>query len=132
MAVTGTGNVDMRTVVKIALGIVLGLTVVIVGCSAILGAGVDKAQKNSDRTAITPADYRAVTSSDSRQQVIDRLGKPQSADEIDQTLPKDLRTAVKKGEEDLACIYYGRKGHLASIFQFCFDGNGKCQSKSRF
>lgn len=122
----------VKTIVKIALGLVLGAVVLIVGCVALVGVGVDSAQKTSDRTAITPKQYRSVNKRDTRKSVVRQFGDPQSADEIDQDLPKSARQFIKKGEEDLACVYYGRKGKLASIYQFCFDGNGKYQSKSGF
>ncbi len=120
----------MKTMMKVALGVILGLVVVIVGCSALIGAGVDEAQTDSDRTAITPSQYRSVDRRDTREEVVEEFGEPQSEDEVDQDLPKELRSAVKKGEEDLACVYYGRRGELASLYQFCFDGNGKYESKS--
>ncbi len=52
----------MKTVLKIALGVVLGLTILIVGCTAIIGAGassvqddLDKAARDTSRTADGPA-----------------------------------------------------------------------------
>lgn len=41
----------MKTVVKIALGVVLGLTVLIVGCAALLGAGASSVQDDLDKAA---------------------------------------------------------------------------------
>lgn len=120
----------MKTIFKIAAGILVAMCVLIGGCVALLGAGVDQAQKDSDKTAITYQQYRSVTPQDSLSDVKHRFGEPQSADEVDQDLDSSAREFIKDGEEDLKCVYYNRKGKLASIFQFCFDGNGKYQSKS--
>jgi hypothetical protein len=120
----------MKTIFKIAAGILVASVVMIGGCVALLGAGVDQAQKESDKTAITLAQYRSVTKADTLEDVKQQFGEPQSADEVDQDLDASTREFIKDGEEDLKCVYYNRKGKLASIFQFCFDGNGKYQSKS--
>jgi hypothetical protein len=120
----------MKTIFKIAAGILLAACVLIGGCVALIGAGVDQAQKDSDETAITLKQYQSVSSKDTLADVKARFGEPQSADEVDQDLDASAREFIKDGEEDLKCVYYNRKGKLASIFQFCFDGNGKYQSKS--
>lgn len=118
----------MKTIFKIALGIVLGCVVLIAGCTALLGAGLDEAQKESDRTAITPAQYQSIKTGQSRESVESKLGEPQSRDEWE--------TEIEGlGEEPIGseCIYYGRKGEFASIYQFCFDlSTGKLESKSSF
>jgi len=112
----------MKTILKITAGILLAACVLIVGCSVLLSAGVNEAvqevQKDSDRTAITFKQYRSVNSRDSRDDVVQSFGAPSSASEV--------------GLKDLSseCVYYNRKGKFASIFQFCFDGNGKYQSKA--
>lgn len=122
----------MKSIVKIALGIVLGGVVLIAGCTALLAAGVDEAQDESDRTAITLAQYRSVDRTISRDELVDRFGDPADESQIDQDLDADTRRYIKDGEEDMDCVYYTRKGKLASLFQFCFDGNGRYQSKSAF
>jgi hypothetical protein len=120
----------MKTIFKIAAGILVAMCVLIGGCVALVGVGVDQAQKDSDKTAITFKQYQSVNSKDSLADVKHQFGEPQSADEVDQDLDASAREFIKDGEEDLKCVYYNRKGHLASIFQFCFDGNGKYQSKT--
>ena len=70
----------MKTVLKIALGIILAFTVLIVGCVAIIGAGVDEAvdevQKESDKTSITQAEYQSVKvgpEGNTRDRIVSRL-----------------------------------------------------------
>ena len=117
----------MKTVVKVALGVVLGLTVLIVGCSALLGAGASSVQKESDKTAITSQEYSATKTGDLRRDVEARLGKPSSRDEF---------SSETKGLDEPVgsrCVYYNREGEFASIFQFCFDlETDKLESKSSF
>ena len=118
----------MKTILKITLGLVLGSILLIGGCVAILGAGVNEAQKESDRTAITPAEYRAVKTGTSRDAVEAKLGEPENRDEFS--------TEIEGlGDEPIGqtCIYYGREGELLSLYQFCFDINsGRLESKSSF
>lgn len=117
----------MKTVLKIALGIILGLTVLIVGCSALFSAGVDEAQKKSDKTAITSQDYSATKTGDLRRDVEARLGKPSSSNESSSEI-EGLDEPVGS-----RCVYYNREGEIASLFQFCFDINtDKLESKSSF
>lgn len=117
----------MKTVLKITLGIVLGFTVLIVGCVALIGAGVDEAQKTSDKTAITLAQYEAAkTGETTRAQLVERFGKPQSSDSVQ----ADGVEGIPESDFQQDCIYYSRKGKLASLFQFCVDGDGVLRSKS--
>jgi len=121
----------MKTVLKIVLGIVLGFTVLIVGCVAIIGAGVDKAQKDSDKAAITRAEYASVKAGpngNSRKRIESRFGEPQSSDDVQAEGVK----GIPESDFSQSCIYYSRKGELASLYQFCFDGNGRLRSKASY
>lgn len=120
----------MKTIFKIAAGILVACMVLIGGCVALVGGAANEVQKDSDKTAITLKQYRSVGKGDTLSDVRARFGEPESADEVDQDLSAEEQQFIKKGEEDLKCVYYNRKGELASIFQFCFDGNGKYKSKS--
>jgi len=112
-------------IVKIALGLVLGITLLIVGCTALLGAGVNSAQKDSDKTAITQAQYDATKVGEKRSVVEARLGKPSSKDQFS-TEVEGIKDPV--GE---TCVYYNRRGDFASTFQLCFDINtDKLESKT--
>jgi len=126
----------MKTVLKIALGIILAFTVLIVGCVAIIGGTVDQAvdevQKESDKTSITQAEYQSVkvgTGGNSRARIVARFGEPQSQ--------QDIQTGDVEGIPDsasgLECIYYNREGKIASLYQLCIDSEtGRVQSKSAF
>jgi hypothetical protein len=117
----------MKSVVKIALGIVLACVVLIAGCAALISGGVDEAQKDSDRTAVTREQYRQVKTGDKKSEVESRLGEPSSADEFSTEID-GLDKPVGS-----SCIYYGRKGELIAGYQFCFDVNtDKLESKSSF
>lgn len=126
----GLDSRAMKTIFKIAAGIIVACVVLIGGCAVLIGAGADKVQRDSDKTAITYRQYESVNSHDTLSDVKQQFGVPQSADDVDQDLTAEEQRFIRKGEEDLKCVYYNRKGHLASIFQFCFDGNGRYRSKS--
>ena len=124
----------MKTILKVALGIILGLTVLIVGCAVIVGVGVneavDEVQKDSDKTAITQADYESVKTGpdgNSRKRIESRFGEPQSQQDVE----TGEIEGVPDSSSDLECIYYNRKGKLVSLYQFCFE-NGRVESKSSF
>jgi hypothetical protein len=115
----------MKTVLKITLGILLAVVVLIVGCTALIGAGVNEAQKDSDKTSITVAEYESVKvgpGGNSRDRLVSRFGEPSSAQEVKGEVP----------EAGLDCIYYNREGEFASIYQFCFGADGRAETKSSF
>lgn len=117
----------MKTVVKVTLGILLACVILIGGCAALIGGAADNVQKDSDRTAITRAQYRQVHTGDTKSQVESLLGDPSSADEFSTEID-GLDKPVGS-----SCIYYGRKGELLAGYQFCFDINTKkLESKSSF
>lgn len=121
----------MKTVMKVALGIIIGCVVLIGGCAVIIGAGVDEAQKDSDKTAITPAEYASVKTGpngNSRKRIISRFGKPQSSDDVQ----AEGVEGIPESDFSQSCIYYSRKGDLASLYQFCFDGNDRLRSKASY
>lgn len=119
----------MKTVFKVMLGIVLGFTVLIVGCAVLIGGAANEVQKQSDKTSITVVEYgSAKVGQATRSQLEKRFGNPQTSDEI-QT---DDVSGIPKSAFKQSCIYYNRTGQIASLFQFCFDGAGKLTSKSSF
>jgi hypothetical protein len=116
----------MGTVLKVALGILLAGVVMIVGCVALLGAGADEVQRESDESSITVEQYQSArTGQITRDELVERFGEP-----TDET---EFSTEVEGLDEPVGseCIYYNRRGELASLFQFCFDINtGRLESKS--
>lgn len=112
------------SVIKVALGVILGLTVLIVGCAAIIGSSADKAikdtQKQSDKTGITATQFKAVKIGTLRSDVRSQLVVP--PEDKDSTAIQDYKSE---------CLYYNRKGHLFDIYQFCFE-NHRLVSKSSF
>lgn len=114
----------MKTIIKVAAGIAVGSLLVIGGCVALIGAGADKAQKDSDKTAITEQQYKQIKPGMRKQVVVKRLGKPLSKQETEID-SKEL------GRYNSSCIYYHRKGELASLYQFCFS-DGRLESKGSY
>lgn len=115
------------TFIKVMLGVIIGGTVLIGGCVALIAGGVDEAQKDSDKTSITAKDYgTAKTGETTKATVVDMFGEPSSADE----LKADGVKGIPESDFSQSCVYYNRRGELASIFQFCFDGDDKLTSKS--
>jgi hypothetical protein len=109
------------TVLKVCLGILLAVAVLIVGCGALLGAGVEEAQKQSDKKAITDAQARSI-----------RIGTPKAAIIAQFGQPEDSQEDQFKGLGKSSCIYYNVKGELASFWQFCFDNKDRLDSKSGY
>lgn len=119
----------MRTVLKVMLGILLAGVVMIVGCAALLGTAANEVQEDSDKTAITLQQYgSAKVGQATRSRIEADFGKPRSSDEIQ----AEGVAGIPESDFSQSCIYFSRKGQLASLFQFCFDGNGKLRSKASY
>lgn len=119
----------MKTILKIALGIVLGVVVLIVGCSALFAAGVDEAEDERTKEGITRAEFRSVKQGTRQRAVRQRLGKPESAQEFEQQIPEIQNTPRRS-----SCIYYPERGKPlfeGRSFQFCFDA-GRLTSKNAY
>ncbi len=117
----------MKTVLKITLGILLASVLLIGGCVALIGGAANEVQKESDKSAITPAQYRSIDTGMARDAVEDRLGAP--------TNESEYSTEIEGFDEPIgsSCIYYNRKGELLSLYQFCFDVNtDKLESMAGF
>ena len=120
----------MKTVVKVALGVVLGLLVLIVGCVALLGVGANEAVKEIDRqqqaNSITLRQFRGIEQGTRQSTIEDRFGEPSDAQEFESEVPElDARSSG-------SCIYYNRRGgEIGDIFQFCFD-DGRLTSKNSY
>lgn len=119
----------MKTVLKIALGILLAGVVMIVGCVALIGTAANEVQKDSDKTAITLEQYGSAKIGEAtRSQIVADFGEPRSSDEIQ----AEGVAGIPESDFSQSCIYYSRKGELASIFQLCFRGDGKLRSKASY
>lgn len=119
----------MKTVLKVMLGILLACVVLIGGCAALFGAAVDDVQKDSDKTAITVQQYgSAKVGTSTRDEIESEFGEPQSNDDIQ----AEGVEGIPESSFQQSCIYYNRKGQLASLFQFCVDGNDVVRSKGSY
>jgi len=119
----------VKTILKVALGIVLGLTVLVVGCVAVIGAGVDEAEKERQEEGISLGEFRDTQQGASERQVRDRLGKPESAQQFENQIP-ELQDQPSRS----SCIYYPERGKPlfeGRSFQFCFD-EGRLTSKNAY
>lgn len=116
----------MKTFMKVILGLsVLGL-LALGGCALLIGGAAEEVQKESDKHAITPAQYKSVKIGDTKKQTIKKLGEPMSEDSTEAEVPKELEDF---GGGKVECIQYNRKGELASLYQFCFT-DGRLDIKS--
>lgn len=119
----------MKTVLKVMLGILLACVVLIGGCAVLFGAAVEDVQDESDETAITSQEYQSVTTGEStRDEVEAEFGEPQTSDEVQ----AEGVEGIPESDFEQSCIYYNREGQLASLFQFCFDGDGVLRSKASY
>jgi hypothetical protein len=117
----------LKTVLKVALGIVLGATVLIGGCVALIGAGVDEANDEQKKKGITAREFRSVPLDSSRAEVRQRLGRPENAQAFEQAGIDGLTEPSRS-----SCIYYPEKGKdilEGRTFQLCFT-NGRLDSKN--
>jgi hypothetical protein len=120
----------MKTVLKVALGILLAATVLIVGCVALIGAGADQVaddlEKQQRANSITLEQYRGVKAGTPQSEIEKRFGEPADAQEFEAEIPElDTKSSG-------SCIYYNRRGgDLGDIFQFCFD-DGRLTSKNAY
>lgn len=117
----------MKTVLKVALGVLLGVTVLIVGCVAVIGAGVDSADKEQKKRGITLGQFKAQKAGVAESDVRAELGKPDDAQQFEDAGVKGIADPSKS-----SCIYYPEKGKGIGdgrSFQLCFT-NGKLDSKN--
>jgi hypothetical protein len=118
----------LKTVVKVALGLVLGMVVLIGGCVALIGAGVDDADDEQRKKGITLREFRSVSMGSSRADVRAELGKPEDAQEFESAGIEGLDNTASRG----SCIYYPEKGKglfEGRSFQLCFT-DGRLDSKN--
>jgi adenine-specific DNA methylase len=118
---------------KMLLAVVIGGLVLIVGCVAIISAGinegVEEAEKEQDAKGITLSEFRSVKQGTSQSKVESRLGSPENAQEFENEIPE-----LQEGPSRSSCIYYPEKGKPlfeGRSFQFCFD-DGKLTSKNAY
>jgi len=123
----------MGTFAKVVLGVIVGGLVLVVGCAALFSAGVDEAvdeaQEVSDASAITVQQYESASTGDATEtELREMFGEPSSSDDIQ----SEGIEGIPESDFQQSCIYYNREGEIASLFQFCFDGEGVLESKSSF
>lgn len=101
----------MKTGVKVALGVVLVLAVLIVGCFALTGG------EDDDTQAITLEQFDSIKVGTAKREVEDKLGKPASAKELE-------RIGIKRPQKGASsCTYYPEEGKALGegrTFQLCF------------
>lgn len=123
----------MKTVMKVAAGILLAAVLLIGGCAALIGGAATEVQKESDEAAITAEQYQSVGSDDTLDSVIAEFGEPSDRQDMEGSVPEggeDL--GITEGDVGNTCIYYNKPGEIISPYQFCFDGDGNYQSKASY
>lgn len=121
-----------RSVWKIALGVVLGLglfvTVLVVGCAALIGSAADSVDKEAQAHSITKKEFRQMPLGLSQATVIERYGKPEDAQKF------ESQSFYGSGTDKSSCIYYNESGKglfEGSSFQLCFT-DGVLDSKNAY
>ena len=94
----------MKTILKVAVGIILGLCLLVAGCAVIVGSSVNEAvkevQKESDSHSITAAQFASAKLGSSLKSVRAKLGpydRRQSDIRIDVAPPPPRRAAPTPG-----------------------------------
>ena len=114
----------MGTVLKVMLGLILGVVLLTVGCVALFGSAAEEASKSLDaeqaENAITNQQARQIKLGARRRAVVAQLGRPKSTQESE-----------NEGLGRSGCIYYNiRGGDFGETWQFCFE-NGRLRGKNR-
>lgn len=113
------------TFLKVVLGVVLGGTILIVGCAALVAGGLST--KETD--GITRAQFDSITQGTEQSEVEDEFGEPEDSQQFENQIP-ELQDAPSRS----SCIYYPEKGKAileGQSFQLCFD-EGKLTSKNAY
>ena len=113
------------TFLKVVLGVVLGGTVLIAGCGALVAAGLN----STTTSGITRSEFDSIAQGTSQSDVREQLGKPEDKQDFEQRIP-ELQDQPSRS----SCIYYSEKGTKileGQFFQLCFDG-GKLTSKNAY
>ena len=101
----------MRTVVKIFLGVMLAGVVLIVGCFALVGYGLDEGvkevERDQNRNAISNREARRVKIGTAKEDVIAKLGEPRDTQEGEnEGLGQDLlQPAGRRGSRLVAVLF---------------------------
>lgn len=117
------------TVLKVMLGVILAACVLVVGCVALLSAGLNEADEEQKKQGITLSQFRSIEQGATQDEVEAKLGEPEDAQEFEQEIPE-----LDTGTQQSSCIYYPEKGKgigEGRSFQLCFD-NGKLTSKNSY
>lgn len=115
----------MKVVLKVALGVLLAAAILIGGCVAVLGVGLNEAQKDSDRNGITRDQFDRIANGMTEADVKDIIGDVPEASSTSYSV--DVAD-TKMGQR---CVYYNEVGRLVSIYQLCFsEQTGRLESKS--
>jgi hypothetical protein len=113
------------TFLKVVLGVVIGGTLLIAGCAALIGAGLNSTEKNG----ITRSEFDSISQGTAQSAIEDKYGKPEDSQQFEQQIP-ELQNQPSKS----SCIYYSEKGKKileGQSFQLCFD-NSKLTSKNAY
>jgi hypothetical protein len=128
-APSARGRGFFRGRLLVTLGVLLGGTLLVGGCVAIIGIGADEAQKERNRKGINQSEFDSIQQGMSQQEVEQRLGPPKDSQEFEQNIPELQDQPFRS-----SCIYYPEKNQPlfeGQSFQFCFD-EGKLTSKNAY
>lgn len=113
------------TLLKVTLGVVLGGTILVGGCVALVAGGLSS--KETD--GITRAQFDSIAQGTDQGEIEDQYGKPRDSQDFENQIP-ELQDQPSKS----SCIYYPEKGKPVlegQSFQLCFD-EGKLSSKNAY
>lgn len=112
----------MKTFLKVLAGVIVGGLLLIVGCAALISAGVDEANDEAEEHAITKAEFEAVERGATEAEVREELGEEEDRQQFG---------GKREGE---SCLYYGQEGEGiagTTSYQFCFT-DGALRSKNAY
>jgi hypothetical protein len=113
------------TFLKVVLGVVIGGTVLIGGCAALIAGGLESEQKKG----ITRAEFDSISQRTTQSEIEEKFGQPENAQDFETQIP-ELQDQPSRS----SCIYYPEKGRKileGQSFQLCFD-DGRLTSKNAY
>ena len=111
------------TFLKVVLGVVIGGTVLIGGCAALVAGGLS----SEETDGITRAQFESISQGTTQSSIEEEYGEPEDSQEFENQIP-ELQDQPSRS----SCIYYPEKGKAileGDSFQLCFD-DGKLSSKN--
>lgn len=110
----------MKTIFKVIVGMIIGATILIVGCAALISSGAKQVQQESDKHAITLHQFHRMHVGMTLTQIRAIAGVHEASADSFQVDESKIGGTTHSGQH---CVYFNQLGHLLSIYQVCIDND---------